>query len=1185
MKSFLFGANHQIVGKCEPDKLSYPGAFQPTQGSFTDLANHIGKGHPWMPAVLDEGSRRLKRNANYAELVAVDIDSGLTIEQALELPFVTGHCALAIESASSTPEHNKFRLVFAYTELVKGYQTLEACQRYLIHLLKVADPACKDASRFFFGAPGRSPFVLNETATLSANFVEQAIAWQAGLERERQQQLEASRRRLEQRHAARAASGATDDTDELVAKALAVLPPRAPGAGIAGNYELWRDVCWALKNHYGEAQAIAMVEAYSPSQHGWNVAQVMRWDSSATLGTLFHHAQHYGFQFPWGEAQKKEKWDAPDPEAYQAYIEQETEQERVEAAQSHQWTLEAVKTYFDKASLKFFKRFKRLPEKPRQKPTEQAIDYTLGCLPPAGTVQSPKLIYQSQDYAQLIQEAREQGYKAILNTSQTGSGKSYRTAALSPFELGIDPEEESAKVWWVDQNHRNVTTAPAEKYFTDLPTRHAGLKVDNDRTTPSGKPHLRHPKRGEEVDTRGNCHLAGLFHTAASKGYNSASETATGNPICRSCQFFGQCGTDSGDGFGFRSDRRDGMKERQIRTAFESLPSPEDHNYAHDVAILEEAGAILKPIKTLTVCLSDFDTAWASLEEEDPIAYEQLSPARKALRIFVANGSTDYHGLDDAAIRARLGAFPAALDVDHVRATVEQDLGAVLNPKMAEPDRIDEEGFEAQTKVVQSLKGKIERRQVKISKLEQEIELIPDQGLNLLEATALETKLHSQLVELKLEVADLSKELLEAEEILKLFRTYNRSERKATGRQNRDTLRDTIANLPTQWLIPFLEVWAGFTPGALRISKYGGLTITTADERQQSILADMGFIIPLDATLTPERFALHSGIPAAQILQVEMAGEAPKNLDVKQITGFNLAGKKRSDATDQRLAAFINWTKQQHGSVAVLDHLKKAEATNADGWHFGTDARGSNRFQHHNALISIGLPLPDLAVIKDRWLSLGGEATGTTFADYYREEIDAAITQEAGRLRANRRPDEDLTLYFVFDCDRSQMQYTLPMAHSVVDVAQLCPAAATPFDRAMMAVCQAKQQLISAGQKATQTAIATITGYAQQYVSRLLKALLDMAFKTTTNPIMDNNKSSCKKPIDTEPLVAIANTLTWAAQNYTDQELGETILEAFYQWAEPKYWHYLWQTLTAETQMRLLTALTLQFPELLEVTA
>ena len=1181
MRTFLFGANDKIVGKCDPQKLSYPGAFQPTQGTLTDLAVHIGRGFPWMPAVLGEGSRRLKRNANYAELVAIDIDGGMTIEQALEQPFIVAHCALAIESASSTPEHNKFRLVFAYTGPVKGYQTLEACQRYLIEQIGVADPACKDASRFFFGAPGRVPFFLNEAATLPADFVEQAIAWHESLEQKHRQQIEASRRRLEQRQAERAASGTADDTDELVERALAVLPTRAPGAGIAGNYELWRDVLWALKNHYGEAQAIAMVEAYSPSQHGWNVAQVVRWDSSATLGTLFYHAQQYGFQFPKSE---KVEWDAPDPETYAAYIEQEQEQERVEAAESHQWTLEGVKSYFDKACLKYFKRFGRLPEKPKQKPIEQAIDYTPGNLPPAGAVQGAKLTYQPQDYAQLIQEAREQGYKAILNTSQTGSGKSHRTALLTPFELGIDPEEESAKAWWIDQNHRNVTTAPAEKYYTDLPTRHAGLKVDSDRTTPSGQPYLRHPKQGETADTSGNCHLAGLFHTAASKNYRSASETATSNPICRSCQFYGQCGTSSGDGHGFRSGRRDGMKERQIRSAFESLPSPEDHNYANDVAILEEAGAILKPIKALTVSLSDFDTAWASLETEDPFAYEQLSPARKALRAFVANGSTSYHGLDDAAIRAQLGAFPTALDVDYVRAAVEQDLGTVLNPKMAEPDRIDEEGFEAQSKVVQSLKGKIERRQAKISKLEQDIELIPDQGLNLLEGTALETKLRSQLAELKLEVADLAKELTEAEEILGLFKSYNRTERKATGRQNRDALRDTIANLPTQWLIPFLEVWAGFTPGALRIGKYGGLTITTADDRQQSILADMGFTIALDATLTLERFALHSGIDTAHILQVEMAGETPQNLDVKQITGFNLAGKKRSGATDQRLAAFINWAKQQHGSVAVLDHLKKAETTDADGWHFGTDARGSNRFQQHNALISIGLPLPDLAVIKDRWLSLGGEATGTAFTDYYREEIDAAITQEAGRLRANRRPDEALNLYFVFDCDRSKLDYTLPMVHSVVDVSELCPDAATPFDRAMTAVCRAKEQLINAGEKATQTAIAAVTGFTQQYVSKLLKALLDIVSKNTTTLIMENNKSSCKKPPEPEPLAAIVETLQWSAQNYTDQELAETVLEAFYQWTEPKHWRYLWQTLTADVQMRVIAALTLQFPELLEVT-
>jgi hypothetical protein len=84
-----WGANFKVIGKTDPQKLSYSGAFKPVKGLFTDLAEHISKGRPWMPSLLDGNGRRLKENANYAELAALDIDGGMTIEQAMQHPFIS----------------------------------------------------------------------------------------------------------------------------------------------------------------------------------------------------------------------------------------------------------------------------------------------------------------------------------------------------------------------------------------------------------------------------------------------------------------------------------------------------------------------------------------------------------------------------------------------------------------------------------------------------------------------------------------------------------------------------------------------------------------------------------------------------------------------------------------------------------------------------------------------------------------------------------------------------------------------------------------------------------------------------------------------------------------------------------------------------------------------------------------
>jgi hypothetical protein len=237
-----YGANLRVIGKISADKLSHAMAFKPITGTLSDLAAHIGKGHPWMPAVLDGNRHRWQSNANHAEILGADIDDGMSLEQAIAHPFISAHCGLIIESASSKPTHHKFRLVFKLAEPVKGWQNVRLCNRYLISILGVADPSCKDASRFFFGAPGRVPFWLNESVTLPESFVADAIAWHEGIEREEQRRAELARQQWQQWRDENPAQ----DSDALVLKALDYIDPNcdynqwiAVGMSLAGMGDHW----------------------------------------------------------------------------------------------------------------------------------------------------------------------------------------------------------------------------------------------------------------------------------------------------------------------------------------------------------------------------------------------------------------------------------------------------------------------------------------------------------------------------------------------------------------------------------------------------------------------------------------------------------------------------------------------------------------------------------------------------------------------------------------------------------------------------------------------------------------------------------------------------------------------------------------------------------------------------------
>jgi uncharacterized protein (DUF927 family) len=81
-------------------------------------------------------------------------------------------------------------------------------------------------------------------------------------------------------------------TDDEILEALKFIPARVPNQG---NYAMHRNILWALKAHFGEERAIAIMENHSPD--GWNVAQVCRSGGEKIgVGTLFFHAKQHGWE-------------------------------------------------------------------------------------------------------------------------------------------------------------------------------------------------------------------------------------------------------------------------------------------------------------------------------------------------------------------------------------------------------------------------------------------------------------------------------------------------------------------------------------------------------------------------------------------------------------------------------------------------------------------------------------------------------------------------------------------------------------------------------------------------------------------------------------------------------------------------------------------------------------------------
>lgn len=127
--------------------------------SIEELAYHINMGHSF--CAQHEGSRK-SENFVCAGYLAVDIDSGTTLSDALAHEWVKKYAALIYVTWSHTDTHNRFRIVFELNRVITDAEEMRAAFIGLIRKFG-GDQACKDVCRIFFGSKNRDQFILGNT--------------------------------------------------------------------------------------------------------------------------------------------------------------------------------------------------------------------------------------------------------------------------------------------------------------------------------------------------------------------------------------------------------------------------------------------------------------------------------------------------------------------------------------------------------------------------------------------------------------------------------------------------------------------------------------------------------------------------------------------------------------------------------------------------------------------------------------------------------------------------------------------------------------------------------------------------------------------------------------------------------------------------------------------------------------
>ncbi|MCM1231661.1 MAG: hypothetical protein NC489_16205 [Ruminococcus flavefaciens] len=121
---------------------------------FRELAYEVGAcGCTFSPAVYD-GKRR-KENFVGQQLIGLDFDNGVTFA---EIKDRANHYRLPIlfayKTFSCTEKQEKFRVVFALSDMIYDFSTAETVTAIFMKIFSECDEACKDCSRMFFGGKG-----------------------------------------------------------------------------------------------------------------------------------------------------------------------------------------------------------------------------------------------------------------------------------------------------------------------------------------------------------------------------------------------------------------------------------------------------------------------------------------------------------------------------------------------------------------------------------------------------------------------------------------------------------------------------------------------------------------------------------------------------------------------------------------------------------------------------------------------------------------------------------------------------------------------------------------------------------------------------------------------------------------------------------------------------------------------
>ncbi len=671
-------------------------------------------------------------------------------------------------------------------------------------------------------------------------------------------------------------------------------------------------------------------------------------------------------------------------------------------------------------------------------------------------LEPPIIKFKQGNRPQLIAELKRSGWGYILDRSATGLGKSHDAGLF---------ENPQGKVWYLDLNHRNVSTETVRNNFTDVDPRHLGIFED----VPG-----RYELSGENQIKPSNCHNAQLFLSLKDKNYNFEGDSTeqAPNPICAACLFhkmkltedseakvpdaggkeettkprpetscstpnstnnnpISLCAGSQGEGYGFRYQRRQALAASKTRLHPQQLasvqPTDDQTNYSNDTAFIEEASRTLELIN-IQVTLQDFDRQLMDLHQKKPEFLQALQNLLHLRHYLTQEQQVERYGLDHYRVKQLLGTppenLPEIIDYLHQQLPKIKDL-------IEQPDSIraaDNGGQWANKEQAQAAQ----------------------------------------------------------------------SARSIYRQQAREQTLKNIENLPLNFLIDLLEIWGG-QPGAIQLTNWGELQISKPDYRVADILKQMGLNVLLDATGNKKTLAQKLQINPHQMIEIIEETNIYDNLTVVGVEVSGMGSNSWGDNALNRVAALKEKITELHQDVGFYTIKKYAKILGIDQYLFNHN-RGSNADKGRETIALFGKPYINVGAIMNEYICLFNpdfDELGNPIGwdEYYEEVVNAEVIQLLGRQRVHLYPDQQFTVYLCWTGMDLSFLSRMGIKVKYKGEYELIPESAKRRQRDKWAIFNFTHQLMATGQKITQEAIAKGIGVSQGWVSKLFQGASTLSWK------------------------------------------------------------------------------------------